>query len=244
MLSRRPLAFLVAVGTLLSSAAAEAQTSDDEGREKAPKLGLQLGVRIGYAFGVGDVYSGLAVSDASNGALPITVDLGARILPELYVGLYGSFAPVFTKTNAISCPAGYDCTAEDWRFGLEIDYHFAPHRHLDPYLGLSGGYEVLHTSINGPTTVQTPLGAAPGTASASITDNGWEFAALTFGLDLRMFRWFGVGPFFQASINEYNVHSGSETVTVAGTSTTVSVPAVDHDAHGLFQLGLRGTFNL
>jgi hypothetical protein len=242
--SRRPLALLVTLCILLSSAAAEAQTNYDEGRGKAPLLGLQFGARIGYAFGAGDVYSGLGVSDASNGALPLTVDFGLRLLPELYVGLYGSWAHVFTKTNAISCPTGFDCTANDWRFGLEVDYHFTPRRHLDPYIGLSGGYEVLHTDISGPTTVQTPLGPAQGTASASITDRGWEFAALTLGLDLRVVRFFGLGPFVQASINEYGVHSGTQTVTVAGSSTSVSVPDVSHDAHGLIEVGLRGTFNL
>ena len=244
-ISGRSLALSIAVGALLSSATAEAQSSDEGERPANARMGLQFGGRIGYAFGVGDVYPGLSVSDASNGALPLTVDLGLRILPEIYVGLYGSWANVFTKTNAISCPPGYDCTADDWRFGLELDYHFMPHRrHLDPYVGISGGYEVLHTSVSGPTTVQTPLGPASGTANASITDRGWEFVALTFGLDLRVCRWLGAGPFFQASVNAYNVHSGTETVIVAGTSTSTSVPDTDHDAHGLFQLGLRGTFNL
>jgi hypothetical protein len=155
----------------------------------AARRGPQLGLRVGYASGTGIVYSGLNVHDASDGALPVTVDLGWRFLPQLYAGVYGSFAPVFTKGNPLSCPAGFDCNAQDWRFGVQVDYHFLPRTRLDPYVGLGGGYEILHTNANGPVVVPTPLGNAPGNASAGIIDRGWEFAALTLGFDARINAW-------------------------------------------------------
>ena len=155
-------------------------------REYAANRGLQVGARVGYALGTGVVYSGLKLSDSSNGALPIIVDVGWRALPQLYVGLYGQFAPVFTKTNPVSCPSGFDCNAQDWRFGLQADYHFVPRSRIDPYIGIGGGYEVLHTTVSGPVAVPTPLGVATGNAHVSVVDRGWEFVALTLGFDGRV----------------------------------------------------------
>ena len=65
------------------------------------------------------MYKGVHLSDASSGALPLLVDVGWRIAPELYVGVYGQYAPVFLKTYALTCPSGSSCTAQDWRFGVE-----------------------------------------------------------------------------------------------------------------------------
>jgi hypothetical protein len=210
----------------------------------AARRGPQLGLRVGYAAGTGIVYSGLNVHDASSGALPVTVDLGWRFLPQLYAGVYGSFAPVFTKGNPVSCPAGFDCNAQDWRFGLQVDYHFLPRSRLDPYVGLGGGYEVLHTNANGPVVVPTPLGNAPGNASAGIIDRGWEFAALTLGFDARINDVVGVGPYISGSLGEYGVHTGTQSVTVAGMQVQNGPsPDVNHGLHELFTAGLKGTFN-
>ncbi|HEY3818774.1 MAG TPA: hypothetical protein VGL81_16500 [Polyangiaceae bacterium] len=239
---------LLASAALLLPAAAAAQ------EEMAPpstgpsgymaNRGLQFGARVGYSLGAGSVYQGLNVTDASNGQIPIQLDLGWRILPLLYVGAYGQFAPNFQKSNDMSCPNGLGCSAQDWRFGLEGDLHFLPRTRLDPYLGLSAGYEVLHTDESGTTTVPLPGGAsASAPVGVSVTDRGWEFAALTLGFDARVDRAVGIGPYLQASINEFNVHTGTETVNVAGMQTSTPVPQVSPAAHTIFTAGLRGTFN-
>lgn len=209
------------------------------------RTGPQMGVRVGYALGTGIVYSGLSLRDSSSGALPVTIDLGWRFLPQLYAGLYGSFAPVFLKNNPISCPDGFDCNAQNWRFGVQFDYHFVPRSRLDPYIGLGGGYEVLHTNVHGTTPVPLPTGgAAPGNVSAGITDRGWEFANLTLGFDARINSVVGIGPYVSGSLSEYNVHSGNQSVTVSGTQVSnAAVSPVDHGLHELFFAGLRGTFN-
>jgi hypothetical protein len=206
--------------------------------------GLQLGARFGYGGGTGIVYSGLSVTDASNGGLPIIVDLGVRALPQLYVGLYGQFAPIFTKNNPVSCPDGFDCTTQQWRFGVEADYHFVPRSKLDPYIGLGSGYEILHTSVNGTVPVPTPLGTATGNVHAGIIDRGWEFANLTLGFDARLNHVVGVGPFVSASISEYGVHDGTQVVAVGGTTVSnTPIPEVTHGVHELYFAGVRGTFN-
>lgn len=213
-------------------------------RRHAANTGLQVGARVGYGGGAGIVYSGLGVHESSGGGVPIIVDLGVRALPQLYAGIYGGFAPIFVKTNPVSCPNGFDCNTQQWRFGVQFDYHFVPSARLDPYVGLGGGYEVLHSNVSGGVPVPTPLGTVAGNASASIIDRGWEFATLTLGFDARFNRAVALGPFVSGSLNEYGVHSGTQVVTVASSQVAANpVPAVNHGLHELFFGGLRGTFN-
>ncbi len=206
--------------------------------------GLQVGVRTGYQGGAGIVYSGLSVHESSGGAIPVIVDLGVRVIPQLYAGIYGSWASIFTKNNPTSCPGDLDCKTDQWRFGVEFDYHPMPHKRLDGYVGLGGGYEILHTTINGPITVPTALGTFPAQASAGIIDRGWEFATLSGGFDYRINRGVGIGPFLSASLAEYGVHTGNQSATINGMQVAnTPVPPVTHGLHELLFAGLRGTFN-
>src|SRR5580658_9419437 len=82
------------------------ETQGPEAGDFAARLGLQAGVRLAYTDGLGVIYQGLNLSDAASGALPLLLDVGWRFLPELYVGVYGQFAPVFLKTYPATCPAG------------------------------------------------------------------------------------------------------------------------------------------
>ncbi len=213
-------------------------------RGYAANIGPQIGGRVGYTSGTGIVYSGLRVNDAANGSLPIVVDLGWRFARRFYAGFYGQFAPVFVATNPISCPAGFDCTSQDWRFGAEFDFHFVPRSRLDPYFGFGGGYEILHTSVTGPAPVPTPSGNVMGQASLSTVDRGWEFLSVTFGLDARVNPALGVGPFVSASLNEFGFRSGTQVVSIGGTQVSNGPPLdVGHGIHELYTAGVRGTFN-
>jgi hypothetical protein len=208
------------------------------------RLGPQVGLRVAYAAGTGVVYSGLNVTDASAGALPIILDLGWRFLPQLYVGAYGQFAPVFTRNNPMSCPDGFDCWAHDWRFGVQADFHFLPRSRLDPYFGLGTGYEILENNVHGTTPVPTAGGPVIGNIATNVTDSGYEFLNATFGLDLRVDSVFGVGPFVTGTLGRYTDHDGTQSITVGGTAVqSGSVSPVDHAMHELVFAGLRGTFN-
>jgi len=257
---QRPLAVALAASALLIGGSARAQDETTPILNPPPpdlgppdrsgphtymaNRGLQVGVRAGYIGGAGIVYSGLEVHDATGGGIPIIVDLGGRILPQLYAGIYGGFAPIFVKTNSVSCPNGFDCTTQQWRFGVQFDFHFAPRSRLDSYIGLGGGYEILHSNIDGPVSVPTPFGAAAGHVHESVFDRGWEFATLTLGFDGRFNRGVALGPFVSGSLNEYGVHSGTQTVTVAGSQVaSTQIGELNHGLHELFFGGLRGTFN-
>jgi opacity protein-like surface antigen len=210
----------------------------------ATRTGFQAGVRVAYTDGVGVVYKGVHLSDASSGALPLLVDVGWRIVPELYVGVYGQYAPVFLKTYALTCPSGSSCTAQDWRFGVEADYHFLPRSTLDPYVGLGAGYEILHTSLRGVTLVPQGEGFVLATVQESITDRGWEFVSLTAGLDWRFCESLGAGLFVLGTLGEYNVQAASGTATSGMQQEPLSFLPIQIAPHALAFVGLRGTFNL
>jgi hypothetical protein len=210
---------------------------------KGPPLGLQLGGRVGYGLGAGEVYQGLNVMDGSSGFIPLIFDIGARIVPELYVGGYAGWAHVFPRENAISCPAGFSCNITNYRFGVQVDWHFMPQLSWDPYVGVNAGYEILHNSASGTVTVPTQVGPATGYVDAGVTDRGLEFAGLTLGADMRVDRQVALGPFFTASVGEYGSHTGSTTVSVGNSLVSTGVPDVNHSAHWLFMLGLRATAN-
>lgn len=256
----RAVALAVVSGAVFAASPARAQSEvynappppppEGEGRYvPAPssyraRLGPQVGARVGFAAGSGVVYSGLNVTEGSGGAVPIILDLGWRFLPELYVGAYGQFAPVFTRQNAISCPAGFDCWAHDWRFGVEADFHFLPRWRLDPYIGVGTGYEILESNIHGTAPVPTPLGTVPGNVATNVTDSGYEFVNLTLGFDGRFDSVVGFGPFVTGTLDRYALHDGTQTVMVGGTVVqTGSVAPVTPGLHELVLAGLRGTFN-
>ncbi len=207
--------------------------------------GPQFGARVGYAFGSGIVYSDLSLMDGSHGAMPLIGDLGWRFLPELYAGLYGQYAPVFAKTNDVECFSGYRCAMQDYRFGFEVDYHPLPRTRLDPYVGIGAGYEILHTHVTGPAVVAIPGGGlAPAAVDVSAIDRGWEFGTLTVGFDGRIDPAVGLGLFASASLNEYNVHTGTEVVSVDGAELSrAPLPDVSHGLHEIYMAGVRGTFN-
>jgi hypothetical protein len=208
------------------------------------RLGPQLGARVAYAAGFGVVYSGLDVWDASHGALPIIVDLGWRVVPALYVGAYGQYAPVFTRSNPVSCPTGFDCSANDWRFGVQADLHFVPQSRLDPYVALGTGWEILDSHMSGTAAVPTPLGGSvPGNVHTDATNSGWEFVNLSLGFDARIDSMVGVGPFVTGSLGQYGTHNGTQTIAVGGTTVQNGLPPLSSGLHELVFAGVRGTFN-
>jgi hypothetical protein len=207
------------------------------------RTGFQIGARAGYAMGFGSLYSGLAMNDMSSGSVPLILDLGWRFLPQLYVGAYGQVAPVVMKNSATACPNGTDCSGLDWRLGIEADFHFLPTSRFDPYIGIGAGYEILQRTISGP--VDVPLGTSTksGILNESVTDQGWEMAAVTLGFDARMARSIGLGPFATAALSRFDLHHGSQnTVVDGGSIASGSVARVVHTTHETLIVGLRGTF--
>ncbi|NTX08312.1 hypothetical protein [Myxococcus sp. CA040A] len=211
-------------------------------------VGINLGLGAGYVYKDGTSRTGtredLKITDAANASLPLMLELGYRFNPRFYAGLWGSWEKVFTKTNDISCPEGFDCNNSQWRFGPEGRFHFKPESGFDPWVGLAVGLEFLKSHVKGTTQVPVPGG---GTVAANIdtqvTDRGPTFIRLSAGGDVRLTRYVAFGPIVTASLGSYTVRTGDQTLSIAGLpGQTSPVSAVDDGFHALFTLGVRGVF--
>ncbi|MCP3102853.1 hypothetical protein LZ198_28645 [Myxococcus sp. K15C18031901] len=213
-------------------------------------IGVNIGLGAGYVYKHGTSRTtgapeNLKITDAADVSIPLLVELGYRINPRFYVGVWGTWEKVFTKTNDISCPENFDCNNSQWRFGPEGRFHFLPTSRFDPWVGLAVGLEILKSHVKGDTQVALPNGAtAPARFDSSVTDRGPTFARLSIGGDYRLARFFAVGPMLTASIGSYTVRTGDQTLTIDGIPPQTSqVSAVKDGFHGLFTLGVRGVFH-
>ncbi|HYQ41777.1 MAG TPA: hypothetical protein VER11_07410 [Polyangiaceae bacterium] len=199
---------VIALGTMgllgLSSAAlAQAETP------KA-RTGFQMDIRTGYSVPLGSYQNGLKLSDVSSGQVPILLDIGAKVIPELFVGGYfglsfgGAGGAAKDACNAQSA----DCVTVGFSFGAEAQYHILPAGLANPWVGYGLGFQSLG------------LGRSIGGNSTTTTATGFEFARFMGGVDFRVSRVFGVGPFVDFSMASFSSLSvGSASVGIDETAT-------------------------
>ena len=167
---------------------------------KAPpkaKTGFQLALRPGIAVPLGDVSEGAEMSDLLGVQFPFTVDIGAKVIPNLFVGAYlGSSVGLPSGDLADVCDfAGKDCLAYGLRLGIQAQYHILPKQRANPWVGYGIGYEWL------------AITDASDEAGEAIGFGGLEFAHFLAGLDFRLTPIFGVGPFADFSLGSYSTTS-------------------------------------
>ena len=163
-----------------ANASAPADTAAEPGK-------FVVGLRLGYALPMGSVMKDSSMSDGVSGMIPIWLDLGYMVTPNIMVGLYGQYGFVSLK----NCEG--DCSASNLRLGVQGQYHLSPAEKLDPWFGLGIGYESMSMKRTG----------VEGSAS------GLEFLNLQAGLDYKLSPAFGIGPFLSFSLGQYSsVSSG------------------------------------
>jgi len=188
-----------------------------------PPPGLQLGIRTGFILPFGKMDSGAAdISDSMSGQIPIWLDAGYRVSPQVSLGLYGQVGFALVK----NCPSGVSCSSKNWRFGANVHYHIQPTSKIDPWLGLGFGYEIF------------TLDASSGGQSVSATGKGWEFANLQAGVDFWVSDRAYLGPFVGFSFDEITSESGD----ILGMHVDTS--DFDKSLHEWLFLGVRGRFDL
>jgi hypothetical protein len=205
-------------GVTFSLLATSTALADDE----APR-GIELGLRSGVSLPLGDASSGSKLSDSFTTRIPIWVDAGYRITPNVYVGAllqYGILSVADRLSNVCTVTGG-DCVAYDLQAGLMFAYHFLPTRKIDPWAGIGVGYEAA--KIRG-------AGASGGDISLS----GFQFANLQVGADYKPTPDFGFGPFVGFSLASYASES------VAGNS----VPGFASALHEWITFGVRGVYDI
>lgn len=188
---------------------------------------LKLGVRLGYAVPAGKVSGdqpsgvtagGQKLSDWFPSQIPIWLDAGYMVTPNVLVGLYGQYG--FLTTNG--CDANESCSAHEIRFGLQGQYHLAPGRTIDPWLGAGVGYEFVSTA-NRQAGNREDVGM-----------KGWEFLNLQGGVDFELARSFTLGPFLSVSFDQFSSASLND--------HSYDIP--DKALHEWITLGAKGTFGL
>lgn len=181
---------------------------------------IKLGLRLGYMLPMGEFAKGSKMSDGVSGGIPVWLDLGYMVTPNIMVGLYAQYAYLMVK----DCPSGADCSASDIRVGLQGQYHLSPGESMNPWFGLGIGYEMINTK------------AEAGGVSVEGNYKGLEFANLQAGADFKVGDSLAVGPFLSFSIGQYS--SGEVTVPGAG---TVEGDITDKAMHQWLTIGVKGT---
>lgn len=187
-----------AVG-IASSARADSLDSDldfDSGRRgPAVRLGFQMALRSGYSLPLGKASGapGGEMSNLTGGQVPLLIDIGGKVVPNLFLGGYLGFAvgPAAGDTDDLCDRENYDCYTASLRAGLQGHFQLFPHSSANPWIGYGIGYESLTLTQKGDGD------------DGSVTNGGPEYARIMAGLDFRFSRSFGLGPFVDLSIGKY-----------------------------------------
>lgn len=159
------------------------------------RTGFEGGLRVGYAIPFGKLTeSGGDVRDATVGQVPLMLELGYRVTPQLFVGVAGHYGfGIVADDFSSRCEVlpEIDCSATDVRIGLEAQFHPLQGQQLDPWIGFGIGYESFTLTVEG------------GGVEVDTTVSGFEFAKLQAGLDLTLTEYLRVGPFMSFSLAEF-----------------------------------------
>lgn len=215
--------------TLLVTATAEARPKPPEDTTRSD-TGLELGLRAGYGVPRGDYAKDFSLSKEASGQLPVMLDLGLRVLPQLYAGLYFQYGLASQGDNVRdNCDkASLDCSLRGYRVGLNVHYHFN-RATFAPWVGVGAGYEWLS------------IERSKGNARLSETLSGLEVVNLSLGLDYKLSQAFRLGPFFTATVAQYSYLKAKGENVPSGSAVSGDYEDDQKAYHQWFFFGLRGT---
>ena len=178
---------LIPVVSLLIPAVAVAQpeSADTTGFDHevpAVKSAFEIGVATGYTQSGGKLGGNmLSLEDVSGPGAAVEVDVGYRIIPELAVGAYGTFAKYQNGDSIDGSTDVLGATA-----GIQAAWHFRPDRSVDPWVSLGTGWKgVWLNPTNGKVT----------------SLQGLELARLQIGADYRITKDIAISPVIGGSLS-------------------------------------------
>jgi hypothetical protein len=200
-------------------------------RAQSPErpLGLDLGLRIGYAIPFGDIdgTAGNSLSSSVSGAIPFVLEAGYRFTPVLTAGVLLEYAFGQVNDAGTGCgTANVSCSASMTQLAVEGLFYIPFHAPFVPWVGLATGYEWASLDVSG------------NLATGSFAVRGAEFITLQAGGDFLVAPRFALGPFLSYSIGRYATNS------TRINNTTVTNDIANPSTHEWLQLGVRGTFGL
>jgi hypothetical protein len=202
----------------------------------AEDTGFEAGVRVGYGIPLGNAAQDGKLSDGIGGQVPLMIDIGYRVIPNLFIGLYGQYGFGWvgdTISTACDMSSQVSCSAHDIRLGVEGQFHFLPRQKLDPWVGLGLGYEWLGISIEG------------GGLQVSETLSGFEFFNLQAGLDIAVTEHFYIGPFLNLSFAQFSSLSldcSSGASSLCSNAFGASGDIQNKALHEWLLIGVRGAY--
>lgn len=202
------------LGVILLLAAVPLQAAEPQGNDRAqqpqrsdgppPRTGFQMSFRTGLRFPMGDATDrpGDSLGRRYAYQLPIGIDLGAKVIPNLYLG--GFFNLAFGSEGSDARIEAYcdddnddfendiSCSTIGIDVGLRAQYHFAPDRELNPWIGYGFGFGAIYQNVN-----DQERGYDESSASS-----GFDFARLEAGIDFR--KRVGIGPLIELTIGRFS----------------------------------------
>jgi hypothetical protein len=207
------LAFLM---VLLVPAAASAQ--------------LSLGARLGYGLPFGDAEENGELKDGIKGQIPLQLEAGFKILPQLTLGGYvsGAYGLIGDQFKDECDTSGIDCSARVWRVGAQALYSLAgADTSFAPWIGAGIGYEWANIKVEG------------GGFTGETGYGGFEFLNLQAGADWKSAGNLSFGPFVMFSLGQFSKY------TLEGTGFPKQDGDIENKAmHQWLTIGLKGTLDI
>jgi hypothetical protein len=216
---------VMVTGVLAVPGTALAQTQEkDEAKAGASEPDLapathavELTIGTGYEQAFGNIQSGRpSLTDVGTAGGAVQIGVGYRLIPQLTLGAYGSFAG-FGRGDQVDSSANIYSAAA----GVQADWHFLPGGHqLDPWVSLGSGWRGYWVNQNAGTT----------------SDQGLEIVKLQVGLDYRVAQSVAISPVVGADISTFL----TEQTPDANGWSNISSP----QANTFFFAGLMGRFDI
>lgn len=200
----------------------------------ATPTGLEVGLRTGYAIPLGAAVGGGTngsgdLSKVYNGVIPIWVDAGYRLNPNMMIGAYFQYGIGMLNNSAFQgCgQGGVSCSGNDMKIAAQFHYHLMPDQTIDPWAGIGIGYEIASVS------------ASAGGQSAGSSFSGFQFFDIQAGADYKVMPNLGIGPFIDFSLGQFSNCSYSGAASSLG-SCKIAQTAM----HEWFTIGIKGAYDI
>jgi outer membrane protein W len=187
---------------------------------------VSLGLRTGYAIPMGDIAGGggAQLSDNISGVIPIWIDAGYKLNPNMYIGADFQYGIALINNDKTGCGmSGRNCSANDVMFGVNFHYHLMPDQTIDPWAGVGIGYEIMQF----------------GSTASSSDVNGFQFLNLQLGGDYKATPELGIGPFLMFSLGQFS-NCGVSVMGASASSCTINQTAM----HEWLTIGIRGVYDI
>lgn len=192
-----------------------------------PDHGVEAAVRLGLAIPAGSIQDGTSLDSYAGSAVPLVLEAGWRIDPNLFVGARFLYAFPQLKNPNGSRGNGTSCDGFDTHLGVEGVYRFLADRTFAPWAGVGIGYEWASADYN-----RANIGAGA-------TNRGFE-GLVQGGGDVRLSSQLVLGPYAEVALGRF------ETQDVRGrlgnTSTDTTMDIANTAVHTWISFGVRGAF--